>query len=273
MAYYYAYHSNANDADFTDAHGYGISDRRAARLEQVNVGDLLFVIQNVRKERGYQLCGLYRIDEKFKADAGRYPNRVALSVVSANKDFITLDQHALSKRLPVAGKEERWNRFMNHFVQQGRSFQNPLTEPVISLLLEQLKNDEGTNEDIPAEQEAVFLDRVNRALKESQQARLKRLKTAPVHPVKKQETVWRYDRNPDVVAEVLYRAKGVCECCKKEAPFTRLRDGSNYLEVHHIVPLSAGGEDNVKNCIAVCPNCHRQEHYGNAQIDPTWLPD
>jgi len=71
-----------------------------------------------------------------------------------------------------------------------------------------------------------------------------------------------YVRNPDVVAEVLERANGTCECCRKPAPFLRASDDTPYLEVHHIVFLSKGGEDTVDNAEALCPNCHRQKHHG-----------
>ena len=68
-------------------------------------------------------------------------------------------------------------------------------------------------------------------------------------------------RNPDVVVEALLRANGVCERCKKPAPFARRSDGTPYLEVHHRIPLAVGGEDTVENAIALCPNCHRAAHY------------
>ncbi|CAI0766776.1 Predicted restriction endonuclease [Serratia rubidaea] len=70
-----------------------------------------------------------------------------------------------------------------------------------------------------------------------------------------------FKRNPYVVAEVIFRANGKCQCCKRDAPFKR-EDGTPYLEVHHIEWLSRGGEDSVENAIALCPNCHRQAHYG-----------
>ncbi|WP_342542729.1 HNH endonuclease signature motif containing protein [Paenisporosarcina sp. FSL H8-0542] len=35
-----------------------------------------------------------------------------------------------------------------------------------------------------------------------------------------------------------------------------------YLEVHHIKRLADNGEDSVENAIAVCPNCHRELHFG-----------
>ncbi|MFU8787539.1 MAG: HNH endonuclease [Methylobacter sp.] len=34
------------------------------------------------------------------------------------------------------------------------------------------------------------------------------------------------------------------------------------MEVHHIVPLSQGGEDTIEYVVALCPNCHRKRHYG-----------
>lgn len=58
---------------------------------------------------------------------------------------------------------------------------------------------------------------------------------------------------------VLERAAGKCECCGEAAPFMRA-DGSPYLEVHHVVPLSQGGEDGTGNAVALCPNCHRKLH-------------
>lgn len=72
----------------------------------------------------------------------------------------------------------------------------------------------------------------------------------------------QYLRNPDVRAEVLCRAKGICEECHQPAPFISKNTGHPYLEVHHRIPLSQGGKDTVENSIAVCPNCHRKLHFG-----------
>ena len=71
-----------------------------------------------------------------------------------------------------------------------------------------------------------------------------------------------FRRNPDVVAEVLERANGVCESCGQNAPFFRAKDSTPYLEVHHKIRLVDGGRDNVKNAIALCPNCHKKAHFG-----------
>ena len=58
---------------------------------------------------------------------------------------------------------------------------------------------------------------------------------------------------------ILENAKGKCEACDLDAPFL-LADGSPFLEVHHMIPLAAGGADIVENSLALCPNCHRKVH-------------
>ena len=96
----------------------------------------------------------------------------------------------------------------------------------------------------------------------SDEQRKKRLEEANPNPATVTVIAKKFQRNPDVVIEVLKRAKGMCEGCKKPAPFVRRSDGSPYLEVHHIKMLSDGGLDNIENAKALCPNCHRQDHHG-----------
>ena len=99
----------------------------------------------------------------------------------------------------------------------------------------------------------------------SRTARLARLATASPTPNKVAVQRVVFLRNPDVVAEALYLADGKCGLCGCAAPFRKKSDESPYLEVHHKIPLSEGGEDTVENAIALCPNCHRQEHFGVAR--------
>ncbi|QSA97310.1 HNH endonuclease signature motif containing protein [Methylococcus sp. EFPC2] len=106
-----------------------------------------------------------------------------------------------------------------------------------------------------------FQNAVLSALRDKPEMRRKRLETAQVIPNKIGIVSVSFARNPDVVAEVLFRANGYCEFCKNPAPFTRRADNSPYLEVHHIKMLAEGGEDTVANAVALCPNCHRQAHY------------
>lgn len=106
------------------------------------------------------------------------------------------------------------------------------------------------------------------------EARQKRLLLARKAPESYQAQVTLFRRNPDVVAEALKQAKGVCQKCKKEAPFIRLTDKKPYLEVHHKKRLSDGGDDTVENATALCPNCHRKNHYGvDDDTQPGSQPD
>lgn len=101
-----------------------------------------------------------------------------------------------------------------------------------------------------------------RASRKDASGRAERLKKAKRRPVQYATAQFAFRRNPDVVAEVLERANGSCEKCRKPAPFIRRSDGSPYLEVHHKHTLADGGEDTVANAIALCPNCHREAHHG-----------
>ena len=60
----------------------------------------------------------------------------------------------------------------------------------------------------------------------------------------------------------LARAAGHCERCGAVGPF-QTEEGVPYLEVHHIRRLSDGGPDRPDAVAALCPNCHREAHYGN----------
>lgn len=66
------------------------------------------------------------------------------------------------------------------------------------------------------------------------------------------------------------RSNGTCELCENPAPF---RDKFNrpFLETHHIIFLSQGGQDSVENVAALCPNCHRKIHNLNLDSDVTKL--
>ncbi len=110
-----------------------------------------------------------------------------------------------------------------------------------------------------------FEAKVSASLKLSSETRRKRLASAPKKPGVVKVITTSYLRNPDVVAEVLFRANGRCEICKKPAPFKRADSAKPYLEVHHKIRLADRGEDTVENAIAACPNCHREAHYGMAQ--------
>lgn len=104
-------------------------------------------------------------------------------------------------------------------------------------------------------------DQVTKALADMPESRARRLRQARTMPEQQIVLARVFKRNPDVIAEVLLLANGICQGCDQVAPFLRA-DGRPYLEVHHRQPLAEGGADTVENAIALCPNCHRERHYG-----------
>lgn len=61
-------------------------------------------------------------------------------------------------------------------------------------------------------------------------------------------------RDPKVRMAVLQRAQYRCERCTESRTFP------GFLDVHHV--LGAELSDRFYNCVALCPNCHREAHYG-----------
>ena len=79
-------------------------------------------------------------------------------------------------------------------------------------------------------------------------------------------------RDPRLVLAAKRRANGICQLCGKMLDFND-RQGKPYLEVHHIIPLSENGPDELSNMVALCPNCHRRMHILNAAEDKAKLEE
>lgn len=75
-------------------------------------------------------------------------------------------------------------------------------------------------------------------------------------------SITQYQRDASIKTWVLKEANGTCECCRQPAPFNGV-DGLPYLEIHHVRMLAENGTDTTTNTVAVCPNCHRELHYGS----------
>ncbi|MGF1684964.1 HNH endonuclease [Photobacterium minamisatsumaniensis] len=90
---------------------------------------------------------------------------------------------------------------------------------------------------------------------------LKNVPKGQLNPKRVEGTTNQYYRDARVVAYVLRLANGFCQLCKNEAPFKTAK-GRPYLEVHHIHRLADGGSDTVGNTVALCPNCHKEMHFG-----------
>lgn len=81
-------------------------------------------------------------------------------------------------------------------------------------------------------------------------------------PTTRAEAVRRVRERTEATAlAVLQRARGRCEGCGELAPFLG-KDGTPYLEPHHVRRQTDGGPEDPAWVIALCPNCHRRAHHG-----------
>ncbi len=58
---------------------------------------------------------------------------------------------------------------------------------------------------------------------------------------------------------------GRCQICRSTF---KKRDGENYSESHHVVPLGKRGADRLSNIVILCANCHRKMHYAEVRHLP-----
>lgn len=95
-------------------------------------------------------------------------------------------------------------------------------------------------------------------------------KTAKEKPKLRSTISRNYERDPYVAEYSKRRANGYCQLCSNKAPFLN-KDGSPFLEIHHIKWLSEGGKDSIDNTVALCPNCHRKMHILGLKEDIDFL--
>lgn len=110
--------------------------------------------------------------------------------------------------------------------------------------------------------EIDFANEVESSLKLNIEKRHELSEEYPELPAQFEVRAKQFIRNPHVVAEALSNASGVCDECTRVGPFIGKSKNTPFLEVHHRIPLSEGGKDTIKNAIALCPNCHREAHFG-----------
>ena len=140
-------------------------------------------------------------------------------------------------------------------------------DPLVHGVYEIYKADDGRWLTREVDHRTEFEREVESALKLTAEKRRQILSTESKTPKRIAITSYQFKRSPHVVAEVLALAGGKCQSCLRDAPFKR-EDGRPYLEVHHVEWLANGGEDSVENAIALCPNCHREAHYGRLKLKP-----
>lgn len=90
------------------------------------------------------------------------------------------------------------------------------------------------------------------------------------------DTIKKYDRNQTLVRELKKLYDYECQLCHPEEAIPKIvkADGTKYIEMHHIIPVSSiqqsdvNDESNVliddyKNCLVLCPHHHKVLHFQN----------
>ncbi len=82
----------------------------------------------------------------------------------------------------------------------------------------------------------------------------------------KKRTISTYDRDDEVTSTALCRAEHKCEINPSHSTFQRTGSRVNYMEPHHLIPVSKRDLfekeiDIIQNIISLCPNCHKAIHY------------
>lgn len=111
-----------------------------------------------------------------------------------------------------------------------------------------------------------------KSLSEKSIEELKAMALQSTNAVEKHGTsIYKGYKRSDIIKQYTKKiAKGVCQLCNAKAPFVD-KTGEPYLESHHIIWLSRGGEDSINNTTALCPNCHRKMHIIDDKTDIEFL--
>ncbi|HEY4000622.1 MAG TPA: HNH endonuclease signature motif containing protein [Candidatus Xenobia bacterium] len=63
-----------------------------------------------------------------------------------------------------------------------------------------------------------------------------------------------------ILRAVYHRAQGRCESCGERCG----------LQVHHIIPISEGGDHSLENLRLLCRSCHDATHHDDFEYRPDW---
>lgn len=81
-----------------------------------------------------------------------------------------------------------------------------------------------------------------------------------------------YPRNKQTAINALQNANFCCEFDSKHKSFISKSSGKNYMEPHHLIPMSESDNYSVSldveaNIVSLCSHCHNQIHYGYDKDD------
>lgn len=120
----------------------------------------------------------------------------------------------------------------------------------------------------PPENVETYLEECERAAFRLRNQEKEKLRERAIASGKKQPRFYDgkqriYERSIWVMEFCKTRADYRCEITDCDyTPFMILGRGENYVEIHHLKPLSEEGEDTIDNVACLCPNHHKEIHYG-----------
>lgn len=178
-----------------------------------------------------------------------------------NKTLVEADQYSVQVHLFEVFVDKEYS-YVGQAILAGAPYQedqNDANGGLRKVWMFPLKVIGGTPIVDESELKALQRTKQKRAQKLSTDALLKRASEAPTVAGSRKVVSIQHQRNEDICELAKRLANGICQLCSQPAPFIK-KDGTPYLETHHIVWLSRGGEDSLKNTVALCPNCHRKVH-------------
>ena len=254
-------HSLANSPD--DIVEYGIETKRSA---QSSVGAQISFISGTGSPKQFRLCCAFIADGVESRDNGERGHRIY------GARGVQLDPPVLLNQLPWFADlrrtqfhslglfEIRASKKLSEIQASGIVAGLEALAPV-AMEVKEHHDAEGDVVDL-ADVDSQLADDIAESQTLSDSERAARLAQASPFPVSIEVYTTAFLRNADVIVEVLKRANGICAVCSQKAPFLRRSNGTPYLEVHHWKRISDGVEDTIENAAALCPNCHREAHYG-----------
>jgi len=278
---YYAYFAHRKKKEGEQKYKQDKQDYRKLKIERFGADNKDYKVSNVfvifvstttkPKETGRRIVGYYENADVYREpqDKGN-PNTLddGSPIIyyfhsEIAKEYLLDDK---SELFPITGEGLMGSRASIWYPDLSK----PEVKSIIRKMLSSIDKLDILNETLTLEEIIYEEDKATASsLNDGEQRRIRLSKKENKLPQTEETLVKIYKRDGDVKAEVLENAKGICAKCKKQAPFKREHGelkGHPYLEVHHKKWLSEDGEDTVENAVALCPNCHKEEHYGKRKF-------
>lgn len=157
MDYYFAYHATSNTENFNFKGGYGFSKPVKHKWDNVSVGDIVYVIQKLKKSKVFELCGKYKIIDKHHSPEENPTKeyRLAFSDLTMLEKPLEIDEEFWGKMIPEVKAVHGWNNFKETFCPQKANVAQKLSQDII-LVFENFLNIEPDTDDSEAE-----IDKIN----------------------------------------------------------------------------------------------------------------